>query len=692
MASADSVPADRPRSHQGEVVQEPQAIGDDSQQQHHQQQQQHHHHQSQPNVTINFAEATPVTEHSDTLLSLPSPIRTNSILSARRRRRTGSGYPSTYDSSSSSSSDSELDDDPTPYFVQNLLPTHSYHHEHLRDHIAKYEWDQFGRQILATIVSDRKPNKESQPAPGLASDRSHYSHFQVFDIGTDGAPLPVEFSGDDKAQSKASTIWHTIKDINSDSARRQAVGRITIAREPSPVLFAAVHLTMQKYFDVDELFKYLVQSDASSAMCRRAYEEDRRRQRTFVFNLEYYTIIGEECKPMSWQLSDKQPGTLKSNVSLTRCSSIVALHLQGNPIRKVRNPARKTTATTRHGYVYDPWAAWQVLNIQCYPDWKATTDLHDSSKHYLNGPEAFLHSLLQEFKDAQVRFEDIHRRISKLVTPPPDFIFNEELRDKCLFEDQGFTFTRRYFWAHETLGIMNDSIKAMIDAFEDTFTDDVWEGKDKILWPLPEDSPRNEFFKRRLKNLRGAFEREMKGLRTLIAENNDRKAQIRGLRDHLFSGTSVVESRKSVELAEITTQQGHNVKLLTLVNIFFLPLTFVTSVFGMTNMETEPRFWPFGITLALVCFPFFVMIAQQWMDATSFGHKVRRWCLAPFRLLIGRPTKEKGDDSSSEEDDEEERKERVRRTLSAQKGMAMRLDTASRQASRQPSQQDISSK
>jgi hypothetical protein len=42
-----------------------------------------------------------------------------------------------------------------------------------------------------------------------------------------------------------------------------------------------------------------------------------------------------------------------------------------------------------------------------------------------------------------------------------------------------------------------------------------------------------------------------------------------------------MEARKSVLQAEITVQQGHNIKLLTLVNLFFLPLTFVTSVFGM---------------------------------------------------------------------------------------------------------------
>jgi hypothetical protein len=45
-------------------------------------------------------------------------------------------------------------------------------------------------------------------------------------------------------------------------------------------------------------------------------------------------------------------------------------------------------------------------------------DSHDSTKHYINGPEAFLHTLLSEFKDAEKRFDDIYNKISKLVIPP----------------------------------------------------------------------------------------------------------------------------------------------------------------------------------------------------------------------------------------------------------------------------------
>jgi hypothetical protein len=208
-------------------------------------------------------------------------------------------------------------------------------------------------------------------------------------------------------------------------------------------------------------------------------------------------------------------------------------------------------------------------------------DSHDSTNHYVNGPEAFLHTLLTEFKDAEKRFEDIYKKITKLVIPPADFMFNGDLRDKLLFEDEYFTYSRRYFWGYQTLGLMRDGIKAIIDAYEDTFTDDVWEGKHKTLWPMiDEKSSRNEHWKHRMSKLKKEFGRVIKDLYKLCDENDDRRKEIRTLRDQLFSGTSVQESRKSVELSTVTILQGHNIKLLTLVSIFFLPLTFVTVSFS----------------------------------------------------------------------------------------------------------------
>jgi hypothetical protein len=50
-----------------------------------------------------------------------------------------------------------------------------------------------------------------------------------------------------------------------------------------------------------------------------------------------------------------------------------------------------------------------------------------------------------------------------------------------------------------------------------------------------------------------------------------------------------------------------------------MPLTFVTSVYGMTNMSTDPDYWQFGITLATVCVPFFSLVGFL---ATDLGYRL----------------------------------------------------------------------
>lgn len=195
-------------------------------------------------------------------------------------------------------------------------------------------------------------------------------------------------------------------------------------------------------------------------------------------------------------------------------------------------------------------------------------------------------------------------------------MFDGEIRDKLLFEDEEFTYSRRYFWAYQTLGRMKNGLKAMMDSYEDTFTEDVWEGRHKTIWPmLDPDSHRNKYWQKRMQKLRLDFDKQMGNLFKLYEETDEKMKEIRTLRDQLFSGTSVLESRKSVEMAAVTILQGHNIKLLTMVSIFFLPLTFVTSVYGMKNMRTDHDFTPFGITMATVCVPFFFLVGA--LNTTS---------------------------------------------------------------------------
>lgn len=149
-------------------------------------------------------------------------------------------------------------------------------------------------------------------------------------------------------------------------------------------------------------------------------------------------------------------------------------------------------------------------------------------------------------------------------------MFDVKLRDKLLFEDADFTFSRRYFWAYNSLGVINDGIKSMINAYTDTFTPEFWAGRDRTLWPHPDpDGAEGRNYLSQLGTLRQELEQVIEDLKQVFKANENVRQEIVSLREQLFSGSSVKESRRAIE-------QGDNIKILTGVSMLFLPLTFVT--------------------------------------------------------------------------------------------------------------------
>ncbi|KAL8849157.1 MAG: hypothetical protein Q9221_005834 [Calogaya cf. arnoldii] len=583
-------------------------------------------------------------------------------------------------SSTFSPEDNSDTDDNESLFVQDPLPKESYDEDGLRKHLRDYNWTSFDREIVGSVLDNKQLLQRTAIFPvtlGPVDDRSHFSHYSIFDVGKDGAPLQIQ-RADQKPVSRAQAIWNNIKSINADPTRtREAVGRITIVREPSPLLFAALHYTMTPHFDMDEIFRLLTE-DKTKAEAHRPFSPDHRHQRSFVYTLDFFTIIGDECQPMTWQKASEDHGSSETHVPISRCSSVVALSLTGQPMQQVKNKARR--AEQKIGQIFDPFAPWHVLSMQSYPDWRHSIDAHNSTRHYVNGPEAFLITLHAEFKDAQKRLLEVYNRISDLVRMPSNFMFNEAARDRLLFEDEDFTFSRRYFWAHQSLGIMNEDIQEMVLSFRKVFKESVWDGSSKIVWPGDESvSSRYANWRKRMRKLRQDVEDELQGLEKIAVLNSEKMKEIKGLRDNLFSGTSVLESRRSVDQAMITVQQGHNIKLLTLVTIFFLPLTFVTSVFGMTNMDPEEGFTNFGIVTAVICVPTYFLIGS--LNTTSGAHfwrkKTKQFFAALSEMLVNffaffgyRP--QWANRPSSFHSDPANTRPLQRRSQSAREGMAAR--------------------
>ncbi|KAK7745892.1 hypothetical protein SLS53_002611 [Cytospora paraplurivora] len=384
---------------------------------------------------------------------------------------------------------------------------------------------------------------------------------------------------------------------------------IHIFQEATPAMLAGIHLAMSPHFDMDELFSHLVAPHGeTTAHMHRAGEPDPIHQRSFFFVFKYHTLVGDGLTPAPWQQYDHRPSDAKppDHIHITECSSILALSLEGDPVKKVPlRRGRRKGATT--GAIYDTFAPFNLLNIQCFPDHIHSENSSIRKPCYYNGPYTFMNRLVAEYRDATKRWLQLNDQLRKLITPPSSFMFDSKVRDKLLFEDADFTFSRRYFWAYNCLGVINDTMKSTISQYTDTFTPEFWEGKHPTIWPLQEpDSPEGRNYLAQMAVLRHELEQAIDDIKAVLQANEQVRQETNSLREQLFSGSSVKESRRAIE-------QGDNIKILTGVSMLFLPLSFVTtptrkSVFGITEFTISANDWRFPVTMVSVCVPFFLLI------------------------------------------------------------------------------------
>jgi hypothetical protein len=122
--------------------------------------------------------------------------------------------PATFKSSFISNEDDELSDDDEALYVQDLLPTATLDDEHLRAHLKRYKWNEESKKLLEDILTEEGRMKHPSLFPsGQHSDEdgSHFSLYQVFDVGADGAPVPLHIDTSLMRLPKGQTMWHYIK-------------------------------------------------------------------------------------------------------------------------------------------------------------------------------------------------------------------------------------------------------------------------------------------------------------------------------------------------------------------------------------------------------------------------------------------------------------------------------------------------
>lgn len=143
-----------------------------------------------------------------------------------------------------------------------------------------------------------------------------------------------------------------------------------------------------------------------------------------------------------------------------------------------------------------------------------------------------------------------------------DSLMKPSEHDNLLFDDGAFSRSRKYFWAIDCLA-----------EFDNCISDNLlqWDLYKAARMPVNIDSLK------RLDSVQFAFvERQYAILQIQRDSFRQKLSAIKALRDALFNASAVIESRASTRL-------GENVKLLTFVSIFFLPLAFTTSLWSIND-------------------------------------------------------------------------------------------------------------
>lgn len=161
------------------------------------------------------------------------------------------------------------------------------------------------------------------------------------------------------------------------------------------------------------------------------------------------------------------------------------------------------------------------------------------------------------------RWNEIAHHFDELLTEKRDLL-RPDYHDSLLTDDQALSRSKKYFWAIEFLKEAGNSISDNIQQTEHFL---------RFLESNPPGTKKaeNEYHLRLKRHYL-----TLQKLESLEARFRLKREEAVALRDGLFSASTVIDSRASIQL-------GQNVKLLTFVSIFFLPLSFCASIWSINN-------------------------------------------------------------------------------------------------------------
>ncbi|KAI1346033.1 hypothetical protein F5Y01DRAFT_322383 [Xylaria sp. FL0043] len=155
---------------------------------------------------------------------------------------------------------------------------------------------------------------------------------------------------------------------------------------------------------------------------------------------------------------------------------------------------------------------------------------------------------------------------------------------------------------------------------------------------IPDDQANYQSFKLRAEEIQERVESHVKDLDVLRKSAKNTADDVLHLLTMKQQQASVVQAWQAVRQSDETIKQGRSIMVFTLATIVFLPLSFLTSVFGMNNQEFGDNQWTLKHQLLYI---FAISAGVVFISLLfAFSAWIRAWTWAIYsRLTIGFVTK-----------------------------------------------------
>ncbi|CZR56880.1 uncharacterized protein PAC_06769 [Phialocephala subalpina] len=219
------------------------------------------------------------------------------------------------------------------------------------------------------------------------------------------------------------------------------------------------------------------------------------------------------------------------------------------------------------------------------------------------------------------RWEDLLSYFNQFLTEGEVYL-NPQQHDNLLVDDESFSRSKKYFWAITTLTEIETLIEGNMKQIS------------KILLRRAPESAELEY-KERLKSCRSDLEKSIGKLLQLQRNFATKRKEATYLRDGLFNASSVMETRAANLL-------GENVRLLTIVSIMFLPLSFCMSVWSVNNqIFSLHNLWITATVIALSTYMLVFNINIAMSRCYSVSHRISQKIIESMKQDIDQEWKDR---------------------------------------------------